>query len=102
VARVNPIHSPNGYALNLQFDSQTLAGDRGVDILSALVKAFFESGGMQMQLNVHDAGTLQDARAHPGKYPGLVVRLAGYCVYFDDLNDQIKQEIISRTRLGVG
>jgi formate C-acetyltransferase len=102
VARVNPIHSPNGYALNLQFDSQTLAGDRGVDILSALVKAFFESGGMQMQLNVHDAGTLQDARAHPGKYPGLVVRLAGYCVYFDDLNDQIKQEIISRSRLGVG
>jgi pyruvate-formate lyase len=31
----------------------------------------------------------------------LVVRVAGYCAYFDDLPDSAKEEIISRTRLRV-
>ena len=54
--------------------------------------------GMELQLNVVDPETLQDARAHPGKYPELVVRVAGYCAYFDDLPDSAKGEIIQRTR----
>jgi formate C-acetyltransferase len=51
-----------------------------------------------MQLNVLDPTMLEDARSHPGKYPGLVVRVAGYCAYFDDLPDSTKREIIGRTR----
>jgi formate C-acetyltransferase len=89
----------NGYALNLRFDPETLAGEKGVNILSSLVKGFFSQGGMELQLNVLDAEKLEDARRHPGKYPGLVVRVAGYCAYFDDLPDASKLEIISRTRL---
>jgi formate C-acetyltransferase len=42
---------------------------------------------------------LEDARRNPGKYRGLVVRVAGYCAYFDDLPDDTKAEIITRTRL---
>jgi formate C-acetyltransferase len=56
---------------------------------------------MELQLNVLDAKMLEEARQHPGKYPGLVVRVAGYCAYFDDLPDESKQEIISRTRLRI-
>jgi formate C-acetyltransferase len=40
-----------------------------------------------------------DARSHPGRYPGIVVRVAGYCAYFDELPDTVKDEIISRTRI---
>jgi formate C-acetyltransferase len=87
--------------LNLRFDPSTLAGDRGVNILSALVKGFFDSGGMELQLNVLDPEMLEDALRNPGKYPGLVVRVSGYCAYFDDLPEAAKQEIIARTRLGV-
>jgi len=101
VAHVDSTLAPNGYALNLRFDPNTLAGDRGVNILVALVKGFFDSGGMEMQLNVLDPEMLEDARRNPGKYPGLVVRVSGYCAYFDDLPDAAKQEIIGRTRLGV-
>jgi pyruvate-formate lyase len=54
-----------------------------------------------LQLNVLDAGILEDARAHPGKYHGRVVKVAGYCAYFDDLPEDSKQEIISRTRLRI-
>jgi len=97
VAHVDSKLSPNGYALNLRFDPQTLAGDRGTNILVGLVKGFFGSGGMEMQLNVLDPEMLEDARRNPGKYPELVVRVSGYCAYFDDLPDAAKLEIISRT-----
>jgi len=50
---------------------------------------------------VLDPGTLEDAYRHPGKYPGLVVRVAGYCAYFDDLPQASKLEIMQRTRLKV-
>ena len=33
--------------------------------------------------------------------PELVVRVAGYSAYFDDLPDSAKDEIIKRTRLKV-
>ncbi|MGD0274542.1 MAG: pyruvate formate lyase family protein [Syntrophales bacterium] len=99
VASIDPKMAPNGYALNLRFDPKTVEGDQGVAILTALTKGFFESGGMEMQLNVVDPKVLEDARANPGKYPGLVVRVAGYCAYFDDLPEKAKDEIIHRTRL---
>ncbi len=97
-ASVDASLSPNGYALNLRFDPATVAGERGTDILMALTRGFFESGGMEVQFNVLDPQMLEDARRHPGKYPGLVVRVSGYCAYFDDLPDAAKGEIIARTR----
>lgn len=99
VARVDPMKMPNGCALNVKFSPSTLAGQRGADILAGLIKGYFSQGGMQIQCNVVDPELLEDARRHPGKYPGLVVRVAGYCAYFDDLPVPVKDEIISRTRL---
>ncbi|MGB2798716.1 MAG: pyruvate formate lyase family protein [Dehalococcoidia bacterium] len=99
VAHIDSKLASNGYALNLRFDPGTVAGDRGVNILVALVKGFFDSGGMEMQFNVLDPKMLEDARRNPGKYPELVVRVSGYCAYFDDLPGAAKQEIIARTRL---
>ena len=101
VAHVDSTLSPNGYALNLRFDPHTLAGDKGVNILAGLVKGFFNNNGMELQFNVLDPEMLEDACRNPGKYPELVVRVSGYCAYFDDLPYAAKQDIIARTRLGV-
>ena len=98
VARIDATLAANGYALNLRFDIPTLSGEKGLDIITALALGFFESGGMEMQLNVLDHNTLLDAMDHPGKYPAMVVRVAGYCAYFDDLPNPVKKEIINRTR----
>ena len=98
-AKPKPFAFYYGYALNLRFDPNTVAGERGKNLLSSLVAGFFESGGMELQFNILDPEQLQDARKHPGRYPDLVVRVAGYCAYFDDLPDKAKMEIISRTRL---
>jgi formate C-acetyltransferase len=98
-ACIDPCHSPNGYALNLRFDPAVIRGQRGTDTVAALLRGFFEKGGMEVQFNVLDPDILDDAYKHPGKYPGLVVRVAGYCAYFDDLPAPSKLEIIQRTRL---
>ena len=102
VASLDSTLMPNGNALNLRFDPANVKGDKGLTILSGLVRGFFEKGGIEVQLNVLDPEVLEDARANPGKHPGLVVRVAGYCAYFDDLPDSAKKEIINRTRLAVG
>lgn len=101
VARVDSKLMPNGCALNLRFDPRSLEGTKGPEILAGLIRGYFARNGMQMQFNIIDPDVLEDARDHPGKYPGLVVRVAGYCAYFDDLPDASKEEIISRTRLRV-
>lgn len=36
-------------------------------------------------------------RAPPGRHPGLLIRVSGYSAYFDNLSDEMKQEIIDRT-----
>jgi len=54
---------------------------------------------MEVQLNVVDPETLIEARDHPGRHPGIVVRVAGYCAFFDDLPLTVKNEIIERTRI---
>ncbi len=99
VAAVDATLAPNGYALNLKFDKNTVSGEKGLTVLTALTEGFFNAGGMEMQLNVLDPDMLADARAHPGKYPDIVVRVAGFCAYFDDLPDSVKKEIIDRTRI---
>jgi len=50
---------------------------------------------MGIQLNVFDPelSSMSMAKDHPGKYPGIVVRVAGYCSYFDDLSDSEKKEL---------
>jgi pyruvate formate-lyase/glycerol dehydratase family glycyl radical enzyme len=99
VARIDSKLMPNGCALNLRFDPHTFSDNDAVEKFCALIKGFFAEGGMQLQFNIVDPEVLEDARRHPGKYPGLVVRVAGYSAYFDDLPDDTKDEIISRTRL---
>jgi len=46
---------------------------------------------------VVDRKTLLDAQRHPENYKDLVVRLAGFSVFFVELAPQVQMEIISRT-----
>ncbi len=95
-------HAPNGVNFNLELAPWTVAGDAGARTLQALIDGGFGAGCMQLQVNVFDPRQLVEARDHPGRYPGLLVRVSGYSAYFDDLADDVKQEIIDRTLHGVG
>lgn len=89
----------NGANVNAKFDTATLRGDHGKDILQALLLTYFKKGGMQVQLNVLDTEMLKDAKLYPEKYPWLIVRVSGYSAYFNDLSPAMKDEIIQRSTL---
>ena len=52
---------------------------------------------MHLQLNFVDRQTLLEAQQDPGKYRGLMVRVAGYSAYFADLTKEVQDEIIDRS-----
>ena len=90
-------YAPNGTTLTSTIDSGLFPGQEGTRNLAGLITGFFAQGGMQLQPNLVDRAILQDAYDNPGKHPDLVVRIAGYCAYFDDLSDDLKLEIINRS-----
>jgi len=87
----------NGINYTLAMAPWAVAGDAGARRLEQLAAGAFAAGCMQLQVNVIDPSILVDARDHPGRYPGLLVRVSGYSAYFDDLSPEMKQEIIDRT-----
>ena len=92
----------NCCALNMKFHKGLVQGETGVRALSSLFRNYFDQGGMQVQVNVLDADMLRAAKEDPKLYPDLVVRVAGYCAYFNDLQPAAKDEIIERTAHGIG
>ena len=86
-----------GTLLNQRFLPSTLAGERGVEALSGLVRGYFALGGHHVQFNVVDTATLRKAQAHPDEHRNLLVRVAGYSDYFVDLDIHHQEEIIART-----
>ena len=49
------------------------------------------------QKKIVDTATLHDAQQHPEEYRDLLVRVAGYSDYFNDMTEQLQNEIIART-----
>jgi len=92
----------NCHALNLKFDKNIVQGEKGRNALVNLFKNYFAQGGMQVQVNILDTQTLKAAKKDPSSYPGIVVRVAGYCAYFNDLQPDVQDEIIERTAHGIG
>jgi pyruvate-formate lyase/pyruvate-formate lyase-activating enzyme len=90
-------YAPNGTTVTFTIDSALFRGPEGVRNLSGIFSTFFKKGGMQFQPNVINREMLLDAYNHPGKYPHLLVRVAGYCAYFDQLSDDLKKIIVERT-----
>ena len=89
--------APNGTTATLHIDSALFPGYEGVKNLAAIFKTFLTEGGMQFQPNVISREILIDAYNHPEKYKYLMVRVAGYCAYFNELSDDLKKVIINRT-----
>ncbi len=90
-------YAPNGTTVTFTVDASLFQGDGGIKNLAAIFKTFLTTGGMQFQPNIIDRRILQDAYDHPEKYPYLMVRVAGYCAYFNELSDDLKKIIINRT-----
>lgn len=86
-----------GTLLNQKFTPSLLATEEGAENLVYLIRSYFRMDGHHIQFNVVNAATLRDAQKHPESYKDLIVRVAGYSDYFNDLGEDLQNEIICRT-----
>ena len=86
-----------GTLLNQKLTPALLSDEDGIEKLMSMVRTYFRMDGHHIQFNVCNADTLRDAQKHPDKYTNLIVRVAGYSDYFNDLGEALQNEIIART-----
>jgi formate C-acetyltransferase len=86
-----------GTLLNQKFAPQFFEDEDSYNCLTALIRSYFALDGHHIQFNVVNADTLRDAQKHPELYRDLIVRVAGYSDYFNDLGEDLQNEIILRT-----
>ncbi|MBR4867830.1 MAG: hypothetical protein IKU10_01630 [Clostridia bacterium] len=91
-------HSPliGGVAVNMKFAKKSLEPN-SVETMKNLVLTYLKRGGLEMQINVVDKETLEQARKTPELYQDLVVRIGGYSDYFVRLSDNMQKEVLLRT-----
>ncbi|MFX1258935.1 MAG: glycyl radical protein [Promethearchaeota archaeon] len=84
----------NGNSLILSFHPNTLK----LELFPSLIRTYFRpKGGYHVQFNVVGRETLCNAQKNPDEYRGLVIRIAGYSVLFNELSKSAQDEIIART-----
>ncbi|MEN8688033.1 MAG: trans-4-hydroxy-L-proline dehydratase [Desulfuromonadales bacterium] len=86
-----------GTLLNQRFLPSLLKRDEDVARLGQLIRSYFTLGGHHIQFNIVDTATLKAAQESPEDYKDLLVRMAGYSDYYNDMNADLQQEVIERT-----
>ena len=86
-----------GTLLNQKFSPSFFEDEDSYEKLTALIRSYFSLDGHHIQFNVVNVETLKNAQKHPERYRDLIVRVAGYSDYFNDLGEDLQNEIIKRT-----
>ena len=87
----------NGLALNIRIHPSALNGEEGIAKLRNLTQTYMDMGGMEVQYNIVSSETMRAAQADPDTYRDLVVRIAGYSAYFNELSRDCQNDLIART-----
>ncbi len=77
---------------------QPVYKEAGMNNFLNLVRTMLNDYGVyHVQFNTINKETLIDAKKHPEHYPTLIVRVAGYSVYWTDLAERVQNDVINRT-----
>ena len=86
-----------GTLLNQRFMPSLLKRDEDIAKLASLIRSYFALGGHHIQFNMVDTETLHAAQRCPEEYRDLLVRVAGYSDYFNDMNADLQADVMART-----
>lgn len=91
----------NGGPLTLEFASSMFEGEESIKKIAALVKAYIDLGGHQLQLNAVNSAVMKDAQLHPERHKQLVVRIWGWSAYFVELDKEYQDHVMRRQQYSV-
>ena len=91
----------NGGPLTLEFASSMFKDEESVKKVAALVKAYIDMGGHQLQLNAVNSEMLKAAQENPEAHRQLVVRIWGWSAYFVELDKEYQEHVLRRQQYRV-
>lgn len=83
-------------ALDLGLLPSAVRGDDGLEAMYGLLMTFVRRGGHALHINVFDADTLRDAKAHPEKYGDLQIRVCGWNVLWNNISPEEQDGFIAQ------
>ena len=75
--------------------------EESVKKVAALVKAYIDMGGHQLQLNAVNSEMLKAAQENPEAHRQLVVRIWGWSAYFVELDKEYQEHVLRRQQYRV-
>jgi pyruvate formate-lyase/glycerol dehydratase family glycyl radical enzyme len=98
VSKIDQVLAAAGTSLIFDIHPSAIAGKEGVENLDKLIRTYFDLGGGHAECNIVDAEVLRMAQKEPEKYQNLSVRVAGYSAYFVNLDRNMQEHIIRKTK----
>ncbi len=95
IAAVQPGYG-NVAPMQIELDPSFSPSETHIEMISSLIRAHFDLGGTQINMNVMDAARVLEAHQDPSKYPDLVVRVTGFSAYFASLSPEFRQLVVDR------
>lgn len=86
-----------GQLLNQKFTPSLIQDEVGFERFVDLIKATIALNVWHIQFNIVNRETLLEAKIYPDKYRDIIVRVAGYCAQFVNLDPMTQDDIISRS-----
>jgi len=83
-----------GQPIDLYFDKAWFKTKESRDKIKALIRTYFQLGGLQFQVNSVDVELLEKANNAPDDYPFVIVRKGGYSVRFNEMDKRTREEFI--------
>ena len=87
-----------GCPLDIQVNSNETSGEKGLQRLVGLIKAFLDMGGIMLTITGTSEEMLRDAQKNPDQYRSLRVRMGGLSAYFIALPKEMQDTLIKKTK----
>ncbi|MFA5203258.1 MAG: pyruvate formate lyase family protein [Lentisphaeria bacterium] len=90
-----------GQPVDLSLDPALFATPEGRRRFQALVRTYFQRGGLQLQVNGLSPERLRQAMREPERHHDLIVRIGGFSMRFTSLSREVQQDMVARFETGV-
>ena len=95
-AKIDETLMQSSVVVNLKMNRVLVQTEENRKRLFAVLRTYFELGGIQLQINYVSADELIKAQQTPEHYQGLRVRVTGFSGFFTSFDKDLQDEIVKR------